>query len=126
MTHTNPTGELPEDLAVRVMRIYGEDPKSDMANLVRASDATPAQLGSVIARWAFSDTWHRRMGLWTHDQIRHVVEQYFTPDESPAVDPVAESAQRAYDERDPFARELALRAPSAVTTLRSAGPDVGA
>ena len=90
-------GELPEELTMRVLRMVGEDPLFELAAIVKGTDATPEQIATHAVRLVFESGWRGRMSVQTRDQVKCEVENHFRPPEGPAVDPIAESAQRGYD-----------------------------
>ncbi len=123
-TPQNQPGELPEDLAHQILRLYGEDPLSDLPAMARISEATPGQIAAMLARQTFDTGWHGRMNVSTRDQIRRLVEIHFTPKEGPGEDFLAESAQRNHDATDAWQREIGLHEPAVVSVIRGAGAGV--
>ena len=116
------TGELPDDLAVRVLRIYGADEQSDLPALIRSTGATPAQLATVIARQCFSSDWHGRMAVQTRDRIKCELENHFTVLESAPADPIAQSWQNGPGQFDAYRRHNEVHDPRYVQVVGGAQP----
>lgn len=92
-----PIGELPEDLAVQILRTYGDDELTDLGALMRDTEASMQQIAAVIARDCFEGRWRGRMGFDTRNRIVGMIENHFTPAEGEPVDPLALNANAVTD-----------------------------
>lgn len=114
-------GELPEDLAVKVLRVYGDDPLSDLPALMRSTDASSGQLAAQLVRQCYEGQWRGRMGVRSADRIKAEVENHFRPPEGDAPDPLAQSAQEMHASFDPWVRATEIDDPKHTTVVGGPG-----
>ena len=75
------------------------------------------QIATVIVQQCYRRQWHGRMSAETAARIKLAVENYSTPPESPAEDPLRASYAANVGRFDPFAREAEINA--SVTVIGS-------
>lgn len=123
-SYARPIGALPEDLSVQILKLYGADEQTDLQSLLRSTEASMGQIAAVLVADCYEGRWRGRMGFDTASRIKLMAEHYFTPPAGEPVDPVAESAQRGHNERDPWLRHEEIHDPRHVTVLGGSG-DLG-